>query len=240
MFTATLVAAILLRRSQRGLPLTATERLSIGLSGFIGAVVFAKLPFLVFSSGLGSPAAADAWMASWLNDGKTVLWGLAGGYLGVEIGKWLSGVKTRTGDSYVIPVAIAIAIGRCGCLLFGCCHGTVTDLPWGIRFPLASDGGLLARHPTQIYEIIFHLTAATLAWWGMQRQIFRGQWMLIYLLAYCGYRFATEFIRPELPIAGGLTFYQWSSVVLGAVYSMILIGRHRKSQRPVKSNREAM
>ncbi len=72
-------------------------------------------------------------------------------------------IKVRTGDSFVVGIAAAIAVGRFGCLLFGCCYGLPTTLPWGIGFPSAEDGGTIPRHPTQLYESLFHLSFATLA-----------------------------------------------------------------------------
>ena len=41
-------------------------------------------------------------------------------------------------DSYVLPVAAALSAFRVGCLLRGCCYGTVTGVPWAIRFPAGS------------------------------------------------------------------------------------------------------
>ena len=35
-------------------------------------------------------------------------------------------------------VAIGAAVGRIGCFLNGCCHGSVCDLPWAVRFPAGS------------------------------------------------------------------------------------------------------
>ena len=50
-----------------------------------------------------------------------------------------------------------MTVGRVGCLLSGCCFGKPTTLPWGIDF---GDG--IARHPTQISELLFCLGAFVL------------------------------------------------------------------------------
>lgn len=85
--------------------------------------------------------------------GKTIVGGLIGGLLTVELIKRYIGLRTSTGDLYVIPLAAGIAIGRIGCFLTGLSdntYGTPTSLPWGIDF---GDG--VRRHPTQLYEIAF-------------------------------------------------------------------------------------
>lgn len=54
---------------------------------------------------------------------------------------------------------LAIAIGRIGCFLRGCCFGLPTTLPWGVAYvgenSLAEQNLIL--HPTQIYHLIADL-----------------------------------------------------------------------------------
>ncbi len=100
----------------------------IGLGAFCGAMIGAKLPFVLADwEGLLSGRA-------WLENGKTIVFGLVGGYFGVELAKALLGVRVKTGDSFAVPVAAALAIGRLGCFVAGCCHGTVTNSALGRRF----------------------------------------------------------------------------------------------------------
>ena len=41
-------------------------------------------------------------------------------------------------DVLAIGLMLALAFGRIGCFLNGCCFGKPTDLPWGVRFPYNS------------------------------------------------------------------------------------------------------
>ena len=182
--------------------------MGLGLGGLIGAMTGAKLPFLFsdwdqFISG-----------AAWFSDGKTILTGLVGGYLGVEAAKWTFDIKTKTGDSFLVPVAVAIAIGRIGCFFGSCCYGTPTELPWGVVFSKVDS---LARHPTQIYETIFHLSAAVIGWSAQGTDWFAGNRIKIYIASYAAYRFISEMIRPEARIFAGFTAYQIASVLIAGL-----------------------
>lgn len=189
--------------TQQKLPLNVFQRLGLGLGAFAGAMVGAKLPFLF-----------DSWEAflsgaAWFSNGKTILTGLVGGYLGVEIAKWVLDIRSKTGDSFVVPVAVAIAIGRIGCFQAGCCYGQPTSLPWGVAFS-SVDGQW--RHPTQLYESIFHFSAAAVFLWMGSRNMFAENRVKLYLIAYAAYRFLTEWLRPEARIYGGFTGYQLASL----------------------------
>jgi phosphatidylglycerol:prolipoprotein diacylglycerol transferase len=172
-------------------------RVALALAAFVGGSLASKLPFLA--------------AGSWLADGKTILAGLAGGYLTVELVKRRLRIRVKTGDTFALPLALAIAVGRLGCFFNGCCYGIETNLPWGVDF-----GDHLRRHPTQIYESLFHLAMAGVILVLAARGELRFQRLKLYLIAYCAYRFLTEFIRPEPPLWLGLTFYQWLSLAMAA------------------------
>lgn len=204
------VAAILSRGSQAALGLTRTQRLGIAFGAFCGAMIGAKLPFVLADwEGLKSGLA-------WFGSGKTIVLGLVGGYFGVELAKWSMHVTMKTGDSFAVPVSAAVAVGRLACFVGGCCYGKPTSLPWGVDF---GDG--LRRHPTQIYESLFHATMALILAWMRSRGMFRGQLIKLYILVYLIYRFMTEFLRPEPAIFGGLTGYQWATMALVPVFGVL-------------------
>ncbi|MCC7084088.1 MAG: prolipoprotein diacylglyceryl transferase [Pirellulales bacterium] len=77
------------------------------------------------------------------------------------------------------------------------------------------------RHPTQIYESIFHATVAVVLFVFWRKHIFPGQLIKLYILAYAGYRFLTEMIRPEPQLWAGLTGYQWACLVIAGVFAVL-------------------
>lgn len=179
------------------------DRIALIGAAFVGGVFGAKLPFA-----LGVDLTSEA---AWLTDGKTITTGLIGAYLAVELVKLALGIRVKTGDTFALPLAFAMGVGRWGCYFNGCCYGTPTDLPWGVDF---GDG--LRRHPTQAYESLFHLGMAGLLIVFTVRNVIPTHRLQFYLIAYAAYRFATEFIRPEPVYALGMTYYQWASAVLAA------------------------
>lgn len=228
MLVAIGVGVILLRVFQEKLNVSRWEKLGIGIGGFCGAMIGAKLPFALYDwEGL-----IDG--TTWFAHGKTIIAGLLGGYFGVELAKWILEIRTKTGDSFVVPVAVSIGIGRWACFVAGCCFGTACELPWGVAFGTAPDGGAVARHPTQIYESIFHLGCAVVFFVLWRRKMFPGQLFKIYLLTYLTYRFFTEWLRPEPHYALGLTAYQWAALAAVPLF-VWLIWRDRNLGGAIKT-----
>ena len=214
MLAAVAVGALLLRFSQRDLSLKSSDKIAIGLGAFCGAMIGAKLPFALTDwEGLRSGAV-------WFSNGKTIVCGMVGEYFGVELAKWICEIRIKTGDSFAVPAAVAVALGRLSCFATGCCYGTPTTLSWGIRFQLA-DGGLLARHPTQIYESVFHLLIALLMTVLRQHGVWRGQLIKFYIISYLVYRWFTEFIRPEPKMWLAFTGYQWFAIGVIPIFAWL-------------------
>jgi phosphatidylglycerol:prolipoprotein diacylglycerol transferase len=210
MGVAVTAGVVVSRRTQQPLGLTRWERLGLGIGAFCGGMLGAKLPFVLLDwDGFISGSA-------WFADGKTIVLGLVGGYLGVEAAKWAMDIQVKTGDGFAAPVATSIAIGRLACFTAGCCYGVATDLPWGVAF---SDGP--RRHPTQLYEFAFHAGCAIVLALLQARGAFRGQLIKLYIITYLIYRFATEFIRPEPRLWADLTIYQWAALALVPVFVLL-------------------
>ena len=139
--------------------------------------------------------------------GKTIVGGLLGGWLGVELVKRLTGIRSRTGDLFAVPLCIGIAIGRIGCFLAGLAddtYGKPTALPWAVNF---GDG--IGRHPTQLYEIFFLLALAAFLLRSTQWQWPEGTRFRIFLAAYLAWRLVIDCIKPQ-PLIAGLNLIQWA------------------------------
>ncbi len=142
----------------------------------------------------------------WLMSGKTIVGGLLGGLIGVELAKKRIGHTQSTGDDFVFPLIVGMAIGRIGCFLTGLAdntHGVATSLPWGVDF---GDG--VPRHPTQLYEIAFLLAWGGVIRWRKRYPYEEGDLFKLFLAGYLAYRFGVDFIKPYPGVYAGLTQIQ--------------------------------
>lgn len=192
-------------RNRHGDTLPSEARWNLIAAATIGGVVGAR------SLGLAEESPAlllhfHAWITP---GGKTIVGGLLGGWLAVELVKHRQQIKTRTGDLLSVPLCIGIAIGRIGCFLAGMAddtYGKATSLPWGVNF---GDG--IPRHPTQLYELIFLLL---LAWWLHRKSLQPhpdGHIFRIFMAAYLGWRLLIDFLKPQ-PLFAGMNMIQWACI----------------------------
>lgn len=130
-----------------------------------------------------------------------------------------------TMDLAGVCVPLALAVGRVGCLLNGCCYGKPTGLPWGITYPVSS-GLVGARHPTQIYEIILDLALFGLLWWKKDDFTRDGTAFWLFVTGYGAIRFTVEFFREHSQAAAGIGF-QAGSLLMVIVGAIVLLFRYR-------------
>lgn len=165
---------------------------------------------------------------------KSIIGGLAGGYLAIALSKRALGYTRSTGDYYAAAIPLALAIGRVGCFLSELPLGTPTGLPWGMTVPAEAaaafprcpgcDGPM---HPSMLYEIGFHVAAFGLIATRGPLLPIRGDTLKAYLLAYGVVRFGIEFVRGNEVQALGLTGPQLVLLPLVALLAVHFIGRFR-------------
>jgi prolipoprotein diacylglyceryltransferase len=161
---------------------------------------------------------------------KTVLGGFLGGLFGVELVKKMIGEKEASGDLFVLPIIIALIIGRVGCFSMGIyeeTYGVATNLPWGMDL-----GGGVIRHPVAIYEIIFLiLTGFSFIVITRRYQLRNGALFKMFMIAYISFRFLLDFIKPHFTFNIGLSTIQ-VTCLLGLFYYFPFIVRPSKLIQP--------
>ncbi|CAN5608169.1 prolipoprotein diacylglyceryl transferase [soil metagenome] len=152
-----------------------------------------------------------------LLNAKSIMGGLFGGLLGVELSKKIIGEKQSSGDLFTYPIIIGIMIGRVGCFLSGTkefTYGSITNFFTGMNL---GDGYL--RHPTSLYEILFLILL-----WIFLKQINtytskeNGLLFKVFMISYFGFRFLIEFIKPNVFYIVGLSSIQWLCVICWVYY----------------------
>lgn len=180
-----------------------------------------------------------------LRGNASVLSALVGAWLGVHIAKKLARYPLRTGDLFAPAVALAMAIGRIGCLLTER-PGTPTGSSWGIVLSpdaaayTGSPAGV-PLHPSFVYEIAFHLAAFAALWfWLRHRPIAAGETLTLYIAGYAIFRFLIEFIRGNDVTWLGLTRPQlFLAVTIPLLVARIIwmVRRGRFRAEPAHSGR---
>ena len=213
--------AYLVIKRRRGDPISDSTRWTVIAAAAVGAAFGSKLLFWLEDPRAMLAAAQHGDVAT-LMGGKTIVGGLLGGTLAVEMVKVIVGERRSTGDLFVLPLCVGIAVGRIGCFLTGLSdrtYGGPTSLPWGVDF---GDG--IVRHPTQLYEAVFVLALGLMVlWMAAHLTLPNGHQIKIFMLSYLSFRVAVDFIKPEASF-GGLSSIQWASAA-GAMYYFTVLMR---------------
>jgi prolipoprotein diacylglyceryltransferase len=222
--------AYLFQRRRLGDAIDNQSRWSIVAAAAAGAAIGSRVFYW-----LEDPAATWAHRTDllFLLGGKTVVGGLVGGLVSVELVKKWMGIRVSTGDLMALPLAVAIAIGRVGCFLTGLSDGTFgtpTSLPWGVDF---GDG--VPRHPVQLYEFVV-LVGLSWVLSALQRRPHRaGDVFKAFMVGYMACRLLVDGIKPEVRVALGLSSLQWTALAILAYYAHDVarwLTQHPPERRP--------
>jgi prolipoprotein diacylglyceryltransferase len=218
-----------------GVALYRRARLRSGLGGLTQSGGFAVVAGLLIGAAIGNKLVflierPDVWQRLLAGDlalpGQSIVGGLLGGLIGVEVAKALTGQTRSTGDAMVWPIAIGLAFGRIGCFVAGLhddTYGVATTLPWGVDF---GDG--VARHPTQIYDALVALGLAAAVHGRFTRVA--GLQLKLLLSGYLLWRLGIDGLKPvPHAYAFGWSGIQWVCALALAVYAPI-VWRHWQRQ----------
>lgn len=127
-----------------------------------------------------------------------------GGTLGIlaALAIWSKRVSKRNIlwvlDRVVVPTALVAALIRFGNLMNSEIYGHQTDLPWGFIFERNHE--TVAKHPTQIYEMLSYLTTFGVMlymYWKTKAKDYQGLIFGVFITMIFGARFFIEFIKEE-------------------------------------------
>lgn len=215
-----------------------------GLSGFAGYMIFGSIlgtanlvPALFIS--ISSLVMAGIW-AQFVEGSDKLLrpFGYYGSVIGAIVGalivdRWFGLPTFVSLGALSVAAPLIQALGRFRCLVQGCCHGGQAPEHMGIR--VTEPNSRVCRlaelcgapvYPTPVYSIIGNLFIGLivfrLANVGAPGSFIFG----IYLILSSVARFVEEAYRgePQTPMFGGLKIYQWISIVLlivGSILTMI-------------------
>ena len=127
----------------------------------------------------------------------------------------------RLSDSLMIPLALALALGRGANFLNGELWGVVTDQSWGVVFPHVDS---LLRHPSQLYEMgkNFLLAGVLFLFFRFGVVKWAGGLFASFLVGYGVLRFFIEFFREPDGILWVFSTGQVLCLIMIGVGSLLL------------------
>jgi len=158
-----------------------------GIWALAGAALIGGL----IGAGLAQLIVADA-------PGKSILGGIAGGYLTVIAAKRAFGITRPTGDLFAFALSAGEAVGRIGCFFAGCCFGKPED-----------GGGSVWQHDAWRYPTQLYLSLCAAITYFVLRRFAKldppeNATFFLQGTLFCTYRFVIEFFRESTTAVAGL------------------------------------
>lgn len=206
--------------------------------GVIGVVVGGRLGYILFYK-LGYYLAHPLEIFALQQGGMS----FHGGFLGVLLASAIYAyVKKRNWfdiTDLVAPcIPLGIAAGRFGNFINGELWGRAADpsLPWAMAFP--QSGSMIARHPSQLYELVLEgILLFIILWVYARKPHARARVSALFLGGYGIFRFIVEFFREPDSFLGlqafDLSRGQWLCVpmILGAVVLYMWAGTKQSNKQ---------
>jgi len=138
MVIAFLAAVFVIRRLSRNITPNPQFITNAALYALIAGVVGSRLLFVVLNFDRFQGKLLSVF-AIW-QGGLVFYGGVIFAIAVIDIYLWYHKLPIRRyNDILAIGLVLALAVGRIGCFLNGCCFGKPTNLSWAVRFPYGSD-----------------------------------------------------------------------------------------------------
>lgn len=120
----------------------------------------------------------------------------------------------KMGDITIIPLGLALMLGRIGNFINAELYGRITDIAWCVKFPNVEG----CRHPSQLYEAFKNLFIFVVLYNIRNKKFKDGFIFWLFVLMYATLRFFIEFFRAPDPqlgfIVAGLTMGQILNIIM--------------------------
>jgi phosphatidylglycerol:prolipoprotein diacylglycerol transferase len=171
-------------------------------------------------------------------DGLVFYGGLFGGALAFGIAVQSTPILRRhrpmLWDSAAFACALGVAWLRLACFAHGCCWGSVTAVPWAVRY--MDERSVMPYlgipvHPVQLYESLAAFALGSALWRIDRARLAPGHLMSGFGLGYAGIRILTEIFRGDALRGTQLLWGLSTSQILSLGLAAAIVGRWMMSGR---------
>ena len=122
-------------------------------------------------------------------------------------------------DALAIPTAIILGCGRIGNFIDGQIVGSVTTVPWAVKFPEAEG----FRHPVVLYDGLKNFMLIPILMWVRRRGVPPGRLAALFVFLYAALRIPIDLLR-EYPITlFGLPTGQTFNILMSLLGVVLLV-----------------
>ena len=156
---------------------------------------------------------------------------LLGGLAGTALFCWRRGISLLTVlDALAVPAAFIMGVGRIGNFIDGQIVGSLTEVPWGVKFPDAEG----FRHPVVLYDGLKNLLIIPVLLWASRRSAGPGAVTGLFLFLYAFLRIFVDVFREYPTSLLGLATGQVLNIAmsLGGLALLLLAGKTAQAAAP--------
>lgn len=204
---------------------------SICLSGIAGGLVGGRIPYVIYEwdDFVANPLAIVGFQG--LAQNGMVIGIIVAGLIYMRVTRMRFSMLLSIGDALAVGAPLALAIGRIGCTINGCCHGvSAPDLPWAVVYTHPDSAATLnvPVHPTTIYHLLWNLIVFAIVWRLRGRLKPEGSLFFFFLCILAVGDFGIRFFRTDEPVLGWLRQAQVLDMAIVAVFLPWLIFKMRR------------
>ena len=188
----------------------------------LGSMVFKHLRFIPLY--IANPSKIPAFNQWGLSEFGAVLGAFVSAFIMCMFSRKISFLKLC--DAASLPSMLAIAVGRWGCFLNGCCVGNRSDFLLAVHFPRDASG--VFRHPVQIYYSAFAAVCVLILIFAerkilqAQRENYHSVITPLTIILYTLMRFSVAPLRQTSSLVHLIENYRYTTTysILAAVFPL--------------------
>jgi phosphatidylglycerol:prolipoprotein diacylglycerol transferase len=233
---AALLVVMLREVKRRGL---SSDIYSIFLWGVIGGIIGGRLSYVIYYWDQFRANPLDIFGFAGLAQMGMIIGIIVAALIYMAVTKMRFSTLLSIGDVFIVGALLALAMGRIGCTLNGCCYGqpsTFDFFPLAVtyspRYTMAPEYWGMPLYPTQIYHVLWNLIVFGIIWRFRDKFKPEGGLLFFGLSIYAIGDLALRFLRAgREPLFLGIDNAQYVDLAILVIFLPWLIYKLRQYKK---------